>query len=145
MTRIDFYILADMTRDAAMRFACRLSLKGFQSGQPVHVHTQSPADTQTLDELMWDYPKHRFLPHCAITEAESSDRVPVHISDVGPIHQSGLLINLADDVPGFFGRFDRIAEVVVQETAEQGRQRYKHYRDRGCPLHHHEMDGWEDK
>ena len=40
-------------------------------------------------------------------------------------------------------RFDRVAEVVVQDIRDEGRDRYKFYRDRGFPLHHHELDEWE--
>ncbi len=143
MTRIDFYILPDMSMDASLRFACRLGLKGFQAGQPVHVHTDSDTTARALDELMWDYPKHRFLPH-EVVAPTSSPRSPIHISCAEPILAEGLLINLSDHVPSFFGRFDRVAEVVVGEGKAAGRTRYKHYRDRGYPLHHHELSDWED-
>jgi len=52
-------------------------------------------------------------------------------------------VNLADEIPGFFGRFDRVAEIVVGENRDAGRERYKFYRDRGFPLFHHELDDWE--
>ena len=145
MTRIDFYVLTDMTRDAAMRFACRLSLKGFQSGMCVHVHTNDSSEADNLDQLMWDYPKHRFLPHAVLAESSTDHTaVPVHIGCAEPNYTSGLLINLADQVPTFFGRFDRVAEIVVDETRNLGRDRYTHYRKRGYPLHHHELDNWEE-
>ncbi len=144
MTRIDFYILPDMTRDASLRFACRLGLKGFQAGQPVHVHLDDGDAAAALDELMWDYPKHRFLPHVVLPdESQPLAQVPVHIGCAEPYFSEGLLINLSDQVPTFFGRFDRVAEVVVGEGKDSGRQRYKHYRDRGYPLHHHELNDWE--
>lgn len=146
MTRIDFYVLQDMTRDAAMRFACRLSLKGIHSGMPVHIHTNDEQDAGNLDQLMWDYPKHRFVPHSVIAGAPQADTpaAPVQIGCTEPHFNAGLLINLADDVPTFFGRFDRVAEIVVNETRDQGRDRYTHYRKRGYPLHHHDMDNWEE-
>ncbi|MEM7097106.1 MAG: DNA polymerase III subunit chi [Pseudomonadota bacterium] len=146
MTRIDFYILSDMTRDAGLRFACRLCLKGYQAGHPIHVHTGHQAEARDLDALMWDYPKHRFLPHEIINEQTTSlqlDSVPIHIAWQNPIRNAGMLINVTDEVPEFFGRFDRVAEIVVDETKASGRARYKHYRDRGYPLHHHELDQWE--
>ncbi len=142
MTRVDFYILADQTTDACMRFACRLGLKALQAGHLVHVHVDAEQHATHLDELMWDYPKHRFLPHQVIPDTQEIDS-PIHISCGEPLHSEGLLINLSNCVPTFFGRFDRVAEVVVGETRDQGRIRYKHYRDRGYPLHHHELDDWE--
>ena len=142
MTRIDFYILEDLGRDASMRFACRLGLKAFDRGQPVHVHVSSDAEATHLDELMWDYPKHRFLPH-EIAQPDTAPQSPIHISHLPPHHEEGLLINLGEDIPNFFGRFDRVAEIIVEESRELGRDRYKYYRDRGYPLHHHELKDWE--
>ena len=55
-----------------------------------------------------------------------------------------MLINLGSDVPTFFGRFDRVAEIVLDPERDLGRERYRHYRDRGYPLQHHELNDWED-
>ena len=142
MTRVDFYILQDQSQDASMRFACRLGLKAYLSGHPVHVHVADADSAAALDEMMWDYPKHRFLPH-EILDPEQTPQSPVQIGFQPPHHSEGLLINLDASVPAFFGRFDRVAEIVVGETREQGRLRYAHYRDRGYPLHHHELTNWE--
>lgn len=142
MTRIDFYILQDQASDASCRFACALGLKAYLSGTPVHVHVTDDQQAKELDELMWDYPKHRFLPHEIISNGVKPNS-PIQIGVEPPHHEEGLLINLADEVPTFFGRFDRVAEIIVGETREQGRIRYKHYRDRGYPLHHHELRDWE--
>ena len=142
MTRIDFYILQDQTSDASMRFACALGLKAYLKGSPVHIHVPDQAYAEELDGLMWDYPKHRFIPHEILAESGKPSS-PVQISHRPPHHEQGLLINLGQDVPTFFGRFDRVAEIIVAETRDLGRTRYKHYRDRGYPLHHHEMTDWE--
>ncbi|MEM9620945.1 MAG: DNA polymerase III subunit chi [Pseudomonadota bacterium] len=143
MTRIDFYILQDLSRDASMRFACRLGMKGYQAGQPVHIHTDDQAGAIALDELMWDYPKHRFLPHQIVDGDTAQASSPIQIGYGEPALCDGLLINLSEQVPVFFGRFDRVAEVIVGETRDTGRDRYKHYRDRGYKLHHHELNDWE--
>ena len=55
-----------------------------------------------------------------------------------------VLVNLADQVPKFIGRFERVAEIIVGERKDDGRERYKFYRDCGYPLHHHEMSNWEE-
>ena len=143
MTRIDFYILEDAGFDAVLRFACRLSLKAYQRGHPVHVRTSNDGQSQSLDELMWDYPKHHFIPHRI--NGQDTSRAPVHISAAEPEVAEGLLINLGEDVPPYFGRFDRVAEIIVGATRETGRERYAHYRKRGYPLHHHELKDWEDR
>ena len=174
MTRVDFYVLEDLSEDAAMRFACRLCLKAIQGGMPVHVQLENKALVAAMDTLLWDYPKHRFLPHQLVTgtsaaaqaesanTAESADaegkeqtnvkaggqaknvKSPIHLGCDSPLHDSGLLINLATQVPSFFGRFDRVAEIIVGETKDRGREHYKFYRDRGYPLHHHDLKDWEN-
>lgn len=125
-----------------MRYACLEGLKAYQQGAPVHIHVDDPEAAAELDELMWDYPKHRFLPH-EIIDPDSKPTSPVQIGYHPPHHQEGVLINLSTEVPSFFGRFDRVVEIIVGETRTEGRSRYSHYRDRGYPLHHHAITDWE--
>lgn len=142
MTRVDFYVLADIDFGAKCRFACRLAYRANRMGKHVRVRTPSPADSEALDELMWSYPEHHFLPHAVTSDLKNS--VLTVIGDEDPIPSADqVLINLADDVPNFFARYDRLAEVVVQPEKKLGRGRYRHYRDRGYPLHYHELNDWE--
>jgi len=52
-----------------------------------------------------------------------------------------LLINLGLDVPGFFSRFERVAEVVDGDETQKakGRERFRFYKDRGYPLETHKL------
>lgn len=143
MTRIDFYILPDVAVAARNRFACRLASKAVSSGHRVFIHTTDEAQGRTLDELLWDYPDRRFVPHGVMSEPETGVDLPVHIGWEEPRRYDGVLINLTGDVPEFFARFTRVAEIVVEETREQGRERYRFYRHRGYPLYDHSMDDWE--
>ena len=104
MTRADFYILEDENLDAAYRFACRLCLKAISSGSKVHLHLNDEKSVSEMDELMWHYPKGRFLAHDKIPN-EAVVNSPVHLSCQEPIAEEGLLINLSKDIPFFFGRF----------------------------------------
>ncbi len=140
MTHIDFYILPDVERTAAQRFACRLAAKARLKGNEVHVHTSDEAAAKAMDELMWAYPAAAFLPH-GIRDIGSG----VSIDWQEPAStEHDVLINLADDIPAFFGRFDRLAEIIVGEQKTIGRERYKFYRHRGYPLKHHELSEWTD-
>lgn len=145
MTRVDFYILPDVDLEARRRFACRLAHKAVSAGQRVHLHVADADAGADLDALMWEYPEHRFLPHGIVGEPASCN-APVLIDHREPVNGADqLLINLAMAIPSFFGRFERVAEIVVQNLREDGRDRYKYYRDRGYPLFHHEIDQWEDR
>ena len=51
------------------------------------------------------------------------------------------LINLSNEVPPFFSRFERLAEILDQEEPIllAGRKRYLFYRDRGYNLEYHQL------
>ncbi|MBV1906582.1 MAG: DNA polymerase III subunit chi [Pseudomonadales bacterium] len=145
MTRVDFYILSDVDLDARMRFACRIAYKALTGGQHIHIHTSSTQHQKALDQLMWEYPEHQFLPHACIDNNADQHDLPVYIGCDSPLdHFDQILINLDNTVPGFFGRFDRVVEIVVDAVKTEGRDKYKYYRDRGYPLFHHNMDDWDD-
>lgn len=145
MTRVDFYVLPDVDLEARLRFACRLAYRAVTTGQRVHVHVEGPAAGEDLDTLMWTYPDYRFLPH-GISGEPAVQKAPVVIGHREPDDgDDQLLINLSASIPPFFGRFERVAEIIVQRLREDGRERYKYYRDRGYPLFHHELDQWEDR
>jgi DNA polymerase-3 subunit chi len=152
VTRVDFYILPDVDFEARARFACRLTYRAVMDGNKVHVHVDDKAACEDLDELMWAYPDHRFLPHEIAREipqdlaSETQPAAPVTIGCVEPTPSlDQVLINLTRTVPTFFGRFERVAEVVVGQDKKTSRDRYRHYRDRGYPLFHHELATWEDQ
>lgn len=145
MTRVDFYILQDVDLSAAWRFACRLSTKAVGGGHRVHIHADQAAAAE-LDELLWHYPEHRFMPHACVdgdAVGKPPRATPLLVGWAPPEDAEGVLINLADHIPTFFGRFERVAEIIVGANRDVGRDRYKFYRDRGYPLFHHELDDWE--
>ncbi len=148
MTRVDFYLLEDLSLIAGARFACRLAAKAVLGGSQVYVHTNNSEHAAEIDALMWDYPRQQFLAHELVGAPLSADKAqsvtPVLIGCGKEPVGDQVLINLADSVPKFIGRFDRVAEVIVGERKTDGRERYKFYRDCGYPLHHHEMSNWEE-
>lgn len=144
MTRIDFYILPDVAVSALHRFACALASKAVSSGHTVLLHTADETAGREIDELLWHYPDRRFMPHVVVHATDTDPgRVPVRIGWKPPDRYDGVLINLTTGVPDFFARFQRVAEIVVQDTRDQGRDRYRFYRHRGYPLYDHAMDDWE--
>lgn len=142
MTRVDFYILQDVDASAMHRFACRLICKAAVSGNQVYVHARDKRDAQDMDDLLWAYPDQRFIPH-GQQQDDAARSAAVVVGWDDPQDHDGLLVNLSDEIPNFFGRFDRVAEIVVQGMRDRGRKRYKFYRDRGYPLFHHDLDDWE--
>ena len=145
MTRVDFYLLPDVDDRAKERFCGRLACRAVGDGQRVHIRT---ARADEFDEALWDYPPDRFLPHAKL--AAASGREPVTIGTAGeepPLAQgeqaSGVLINVAEDIPAYFTRFARVTEVVLATERATSREKYRRYRDRGYPLFHHEINDWK--
>lgn len=139
MTKVDFYVLEQHHHEARQRFACRLAEKAWQQGNRVYIHTGSAEQSQRLDELLWTFRLGSFIPH-ALDSDDSDDAVAIHIGHGDePRHHDQVLINLAPEVPLFFSRFERVADLVDQneQTRQQGRQRFRFYRDRGYPLDNH--------
>ena len=145
MTRVDFYLLPDVDAAAKLRFACRLAHKAATSGKRVHVRTVDSDQAIELDAVMWAYPAELFLPH-DIAQDGTTSTAPVLIGHTEPDPADDeVLINLGTQIPDYFGRFERVAEIVLGPEREDGRERYKYYRDRGYPLFHHDLDNWEEQ
>ena len=143
MTRVDFYLLPDVDAAAKLRFACRLAAQAVGQGKRVHVRASDDDAAREIDALMWSYPEERFLPH-ELLGSEAETFAPVRISHEEPAPDSDeVLINVGADIPGFFARYERVAEVFTEADKAEGRQRYRTYRDRGYPLFHHQLDDWE--
>ena len=146
MTRIDFYLLSDVDRVAKLRFACRLAHRAAQTGKSVNVQTANATESEELDELMWAYPPGNFLPHAVTHERTDNTDVPVLISHQEPKPaEDHVLINLSVEIPAFFGRFERVAEIILDPERSIGGDRYRNYRDKGYPLFHHDLDNWEEQ
>lgn len=126
-----------------MRLVCRIAEKAVQLDNHVYIHTESPTQGRKLDELLWTFSQNSFVPHRLLEQGMRQSIEPVLIGcDTEPSRERcDLLLNLGEDVPDFFSRYARVAEVVDADTRrrELGRQRYRYYRDRGYRLNTHQM------
>ncbi|WP_250459964.1 DNA polymerase III subunit chi [Microbulbifer litoralis] len=139
MTRIDFYILQSDQHHQGDIFACRLAEKAHRAGMRVLLAVDDRQRAEQLDALLWTFREDSFLPHAPQGDEQ---RAAVEINcgeEPGPHH--GLLINLCSEVPGWFSRFERLAEIVVQQpqALERSRSRFGHFRNRGYPLQSHRI------
>ena len=141
MTEVDFYLLKDHSAQGRVRLACRIANKAYQLGKRVFIHTESAAQTRQLDDLLWTFQQNSFVPH-EVFRQDSDNPPPVLLGhDAEPDAGSEVLINLATEVPLFFSRFERVAELVNEDPAirQLGRKRYSFYKDRGYALRTHEI------
>lgn len=141
MTRVDFYLLQGGGSGRKPRLACRVVDKAYRLGHRIYVYTSDSEEAARLDELMWTFAQNCFVPHALFTPAGA--RVPAEPVLIGatppPDGFSQVLVSLAIEVPEFFSRFERVADLVDNDERERelARTRYRFYRERGYPLEKH--------
>ena len=141
MTQIDFYMSAGDTEGARHNFVCRLLEKAVAKNSKVYVHTQDAVQAQHLDKSLWTFKPGSFIAH-EIAGQDVDKSCPVIIGhDQEPDASRDILLNLANEVPRFFSRFERVLDVINhdQEIRSLGRKRYSFYKDRGYPLNYHDL------
>ncbi|MDX1804775.1 MAG: DNA polymerase III subunit chi [Alcanivorax sp.] len=138
MTEVTFYLSAKAGDGIRQMLAWRIADKALRQQRLVYVHCRDATEAEQLDSLFWESPHTGFLPHGLAVEGFAPVTLG-HGQDPGNHHD--VLINLTDQVPDFASRFQRIAEVVsgADNEREQGRQRFRFYRDRGFPVTTHEL------
>ncbi len=140
MTRIDFYILAETAPQGREWLACRLAEKAYKLGHRVYIQTESEQQTRTLDDLLWTFRQGSFIPHGPLADDVEAPVMLGHQGEPADIHD--VLINLSSQVPPFFSRFIRVAEVVdnTENVRLPARDRYRFYRERGYALSSHDIN-----
>lgn len=145
MTTIDFHF---NTADRLLH-ACRLVRKAFHSGKvseekPLLVYCSIESRLRQFDDLLYEFSEADFIPHVD-AEHPLAEESPVLLcresyTPLAP-RTPFVLINLDDEVPDFFSRFDRVFEVVGpdEDDKQRARLRYTFYRDRGYAITRHDL------
>ena len=136
MTQVDFYILGEDSANTLLNTACRIAEKAMKQQQHIYVNAQSEAQARNLDDLLWTFSQGSFVPHRLVEAGDAQDAtepVLVGFGDDPNDENWQLSINLADAVPEFFSRYERMIEIVDAnlERRAQGRERSRFYRERG--------------
>ncbi len=143
MTKIDFYILKGGATDSLHSLICRLAEKAVLRNQSVFINCENGQTCEVLDAKLWSFKPESFVPHRFIQsgELQSTDEPVLIAHDFEPNGNITILINLCNEVPYFFSRFERILEIIndKDETKISGRQRWNYYKERGYPLKHHSV------
>lgn len=137
MTEVLFYTNVENK----LQTACTLTIKALSRGMRVMLLTPDSANTERLSKLMWSVPATGFVPHC-----RSADRLapvtPVIVDHVAePLVHDQVLVNLCEQTPAFFSRFQRLVEIVGTDEVdrEAARARFRFYRDRGYEIRTHQL------
>ena len=116
MSRADFYQLK--SNDPASRYPllCRLLEKCLGVGQQVYIICRDEAEALHLNQYIWAFKPDSFIPHICAHEEAQAIVVLGHTSTPAAAqpHHHEICINLSQALAP--EKFDRIIELVVQET-----------------------------
>jgi DNA polymerase-3 subunit chi len=144
VTQVDFYITEQDSEDARLRLACKIADDAMQQSRSVFIHSTSEREAKQLDELLWTFSQGSFIPHRVLDQPPAEpppEPVLIGLKQEPCGDRWEILINLAPEVPEFFSRYERVAEVVDGNATrrEESRERYRFYRDRGYKLTTHQV------
>ncbi|HEX3395535.1 MAG TPA: DNA polymerase III subunit chi [Steroidobacteraceae bacterium] len=145
--RVDFYVLKSTTARQRWAFTCRLTEKAYLKDLKIVIVSDTLADAQALDELLWTFNERSFIPHKICLDVQSMDpATSVHLTLDLAVPSADLLVNLAARLPAQFQRYTRVAEVIDadEEHRRLGRERFKAYRDLKLSLETHQIDDTAD-
>lgn len=137
MTQIDFYTHVDNK----LQTLCTLAAKALAKNVRMMILTRDEEATERIDKMLWMQPAIGFLPHCRSRHrlAAVTPVIVDHVTD--PIVHEQVLVNLCDDCPPVFSRFERLIEIVSRDQADRelARSRFRLYRDRGYEIRTHDL------
>ena len=139
MTLVGFYVVQTSDSGQRLRVAARLADKAFQRGHRIFIHATDEAQATELNELLWSFRPASFLPH-GLHGQEHSESIAIGWGQE-PDNHNDLLINLQLEIPSFFSRFARVAEVVTQEPDSLAalRKSWTFYKERGYQLEKYDL------
>jgi DNA polymerase III subunit chi len=137
VTSIDFYFNAS----DRIQVACRLAAKALARRQPLLIYAPDADIAARIDKTLWTWPATGFVPHCAVSDALAA-QTPVLIArdEQAPEHVT-VLLNLSEQEPPHFARFERLLEIVGTDPAERevARKRFREYQSHGYAIANHDL------
>ncbi len=139
MTRIQFLHSAPDRLAAAAEWL-RLA---WQRRQPVLVYIPRADEADRLDRLLWTQPATGFVPHCSVGSSLATETPILFARNLDQVPHDGCLVNLGDELPPGFSRFEELVEIVSTADADRlpARERFRFYRERGYALDTRDISG----
>ena len=137
MTEIKFFFNVDNK----LNFACRMARRAYDDGRKLIVYAPSPKLADEFDRLLWTFSQLSFVPHVKASHPLAAETPIVIASDDSGLTHHDSLLNIGDDPPPFFSRFDALREVVSSDPDDRAsaRERVKFYKSRGFEVLTHDM------
>ncbi|MFC3123268.1 DNA polymerase III subunit chi [Agaribacter flavus] len=142
-TKVTFHELLASADDneAILAIAVRLVEEAFDAKIYATLLCSSQMQAESIDELLWQKPVNRFIPHAL--EGEGDDKaVPIvlmwkdQLNEGRRIKNRRLVINLTMEILQDFHRIENIHDFVPTETEQKAlaRTRYATYKNAQCSM-----------
>lgn len=145
MPEASFYILSSQSLQARYLFACKLIEKAYRCGQFGFVCTDTPLQSQQLDNQLWVFRKNSFIPHQIYDETDN--KLPEYQQTIligtktVPENWQKLIFNLSLNYPNHLTHTERVLEIIDNNKASKqaGRQRFHQYQQNGFSTTVHQI------
>lgn len=111
--------------------------------ESVLVYVPDDEQANRLDRMLWTQPQLAFLPHCR-ADSPLAAETPILLTDnLDTPPQDRCLLNLSNELPPTFSRFEELIEIVSTADADRlpARERFKFYRERGYAIDSRDISG----
>lgn len=135
MPHVVFYQLTEQENSPSAR-AASLIADAYANKQKVGVLCDSQQQAEELDDLLWQLPSERFVPHNMHGEGPPSG-TPVEICwQASQVGRRPVVVNLSQELVMSPQHHQHIIDFVpVEDDAKQlARVRYKKYQQAGCAM-----------
>lgn len=138
MTRVDFYFNAEDKVEAARKLAAKI----YQAGKNALFYAADERVAGELDSVIWTRDKLAFVPHVRCGHPLAKETAILIGTDADALASPDILVNLEAERPPFFGRFERLIELVSRDPADRqaARDRYRFYQERGYEINNVDLD-----
>lgn len=138
--QVDFYQIESAGREPAA-LACRLALMAWERGHRVAIISPDERSATALDQLLWEQPERRFVPHGRSGSPEAVGAA-VTITLRAPNGAADVVINLAEEPVRDVSRCKRLLEIVPfdEQQRQASRSKYKVYMAQGVKPNLHKIN-----
>jgi len=121
--------------------ACALLSGAYAKKKQMLVYAVDNSVASSVDRMLWTHSALSFVPHCR-ADSPLAAETPILITDkLETIAQDERLMNLSQEIPPGFSRFESLIEVVGREENDRAaaRERVKFYKDRGYEVRYFDL------
>lgn len=126
------------------RLVCLLTGELTRSNQKVHILTENQDMSKQIDDTMWVYPEHRFIPHDVTNHSIPNCLVTIS-SDSKTIPETDVVINLTSKILDERSSVNSIYEIATRKDDQliASREKFRTYKQQEILLLHRPVDDWE--